>query len=203
MTVYADIEELKDRLDITTQNFEAQVAAALNAASRAVEHYCDRIFYQTSSQARTFEACHLYKLKLGAYNDLVSVTSLKTDAAGDGTFETTWSASDYQLLPSNPSSAPEQRPYTSVKAVASRTFPVPYTQFGRADRVEITGVWGWPAVPDAVEQATLILASELYRLKDAPFGIADFGEAGLIRLRENPRYAALLGPYRRHPVLVA
>lgn len=39
--------------------------------------------------------------KLWLDDDLLSITSLKTDDDGDGTFETTWAATDYQLLPMN------------------------------------------------------------------------------------------------------
>jgi hypothetical protein len=39
-------------------------------------------------------------------------------------------------------------------------------------------------------------------LKDAPFGVAGFGEFGAVRVRNNPRAMALLQPYRRLPVLV-
>ena len=44
------------------------------------------------------------------------------------------------------------------------------------DRIQVTGVFGWPAVPLAVKQAALIAAADLFRLKDAPFGVAGFGE---------------------------
>lgn len=203
MADYVSVEELKSRLTITTQNHELQASQACTAASRAIEQHCNRFFYQTDSEARTFAACDPYKLKLGAFNDLVSVSSLETDAAGDGTFETTWASSDYQLLPHNPGSAPETRPYTKIRAVGSRTFPVPLSVAARHDRVQITGVWGWPAIPAAVTQAARILAGELFVMKDAPFGVADFGEQGLIRVRENPRLMSLLSPYRFQPVLVA
>jgi hypothetical protein len=61
--------------------------------------------------------------------------------------------------------------------------------------VEVTGVFGWPAVPAPVVQATMLVASELFRLRDAPFGVAGFGEFGAVRVRENPKVAALLDPY--------
>jgi hypothetical protein len=71
-----------------------------------------------------------------------------------------------------------------------------------AAAVQVTAQWGWTAVPSGVKQATELAAAEIFRLKDAPFGVAGFGEAGLIRIRENPKLAMLLGPYRRNPVKV-
>ncbi|HEU4543051.1 MAG TPA: hypothetical protein VFR23_18110, partial [Jiangellaceae bacterium] len=153
--LYATVEALKSRLSDTATADDLEYHAACFAASRAVESLCDRVFYRSASASRTFEPCDLYRLQLGSFNDLVTLTTLKTDAAGDGTFETTWAATDYQLYPVNPAAAPESRPYTEVRAVGSQTFPVPYSRSTRVDRVEITGIWGWPKVPYAVKQATL------------------------------------------------
>lgn len=200
--LYATVEALKSRMQISTSTHDFEVHEACFAASRGVEQYCERTFYQVT-ETRTFVPRDYYDVLLPEWNDLVSVTTLKTDASGDGTFETTWASTDYQLLPHN-RSGPETKPFTAIKALA-RTFPLPTTRLARDDRVEIAGVWGWPSVPQAVKQATLILAHELYVLKDAPFGVADFGEMGLVRARarENPKVATLLGPYRRNAFLVA
>ena len=39
------------------------------------------------------------------------------------------------------------------------------------DRIQVTGTWGWPAVPVLVRQASLMLATELFKQKDAPAGM--------------------------------
>lgn len=196
---YCSLEELKSRLGSaatsTTNDFELKVA--IETAARAIDSICDRRFWR-GTDTRTFTACDLYQVHI---DDLVSVTTLKTDDAGDGTFETTWDTSDYQLLPVNPSAAPETRPYTSVRAVAGRTFPLPWGANARKDRVQIVGVYGWPAVPVAIKQACLLLAVDYYKLKDAPFGVQNYGDFAL-RVRENPRAMGLLAPYERYPVLV-
>jgi len=187
---------LKNRVRITNTNQDYEIPAACFAASRAIEQACERTFYRTASATvRTFVPSGMYELKLGPYNDLVSLATLKTDTAGDGSFATTWAGTDYQLLPLNPGAAPEVRPYTKIKAVLN-TFPV-VTGFGRDDRVQLTGVFGWPAVPWAVKKATQLLAEEM--LKDAPFGVAGIGDFGVVRVRENPRIKALIGPYI-HPI---
>jgi hypothetical protein len=54
-----------------------------------------------------------------------------------------------------------------------------------------------------VKQACLLLAAEILKLKDAPFGVAGFDGFGVVRVGQNRRATALLGPYRRWPVLVA
>lgn len=203
--LYCTVETLKSRLGIpltdTVDDFELH--GACFAASRWIERYCERIFYRTASEARTFEPTGLYLLRLPEYCDLVSVTTLKTDASGDGTFETTWQATDYQLRPVNPTAGPETKPYTEVKAVGTLIFPLPVPTLMRTDLVQVTGVWGWPSVPAAIRQAAAVLAAETFKLKDAPFGVAGFGELGLIRIRDNPKVASLAGAYQRNPWLGA
>lgn len=202
--LYASVAALKSRLGIpasdTADDFELH--AACFSASRSLEQYCERTFWRTDAGTpRSFEPANLYYLKLPEFNDLVSVTTFKTDSSGDGVYETTWSASDYQLYPVNPGAGPEQKPYTKVKAI-HRIFPMTYPPLMRTDVVQITGVWGWPAVPWGVRQAALILAAETFKLKDAPLGVAGFGDLGVIRIRDNPKVAAYAGPYRRNAVLV-
>lgn len=201
--LYCPIESLKSRLDISTTGSDFELHAACFAASRWVEQYTERVFWRTASAARTFEPTSLYCVTLPAFCDLVSVSAVKTDSGYDGTFATTWSASDYQLLPHNTYAAPEQLPYNEVRAVGSYNFPawwaLPRT---RRDTVQITGIWGWPKVPPAIRQAAAIIAADTYKLKDAPFGVAGQGEF-TVNVGENRRAQRLLDPYRRFPMLVA
>lgn len=201
--LYCPIEMLKSRVGLleshTTADYELH--AACFAATRSVEQYTERVFYRTLSQARTFEPDSCYCLTLGEYNDLVSITALATDAAFDGTYATTWSASDYQLLPYNPAAAPEQLPYTEIRALG-KTFPIACGTPGRRNTVQVTGIWGWPKVPMAIKQATAIIATDLFSLKDAPFGAE--GQADFVtQVGDNRRAMRLLDPYRRTVVQVA
>ena len=181
-----------------------EVIVAVQAACRAVDNYCQRYFYRVTA-TRTYVPQDLYRTKI---DDLVSVTTLATDPAGTtaqgGTFPVTWPAGSFQLLPYNPGNPGEPFPYTSIRAVGGLTFPyvVPLILM-RMDRVQVTGVFGWPAVPLAVKQASLIMAADLFRLKDAPFGVAGFGEFGAVKITANPRVAQLLSPYCRAPFLAA
>lgn len=200
--LYATPAALKSRLKIPDTDDDFEIHGACFSASRWVEQYCERVFWRSQSEARTFVPTGAYSLDLPEFNDVVSVSAIATDATGDGTFETSWVSTDWQLLPYN-TSGPEAKPYTSVKAVGTKTFPSSSTVLARDDRVQITGIWGWPAVPYAVREATLVLAADHYKLKDAPFGVAGFGEFGSIRVRANPRVASLLDPYRRNAMLVA
>lgn len=200
--LYATPAALKSRLKIPDADDDFEIHGACFSASRWVEQYCERTFWRSQSESRTFVPHGYYCLKLPEFNDLVSVSAIATDATGDGTYETSWASTDWQLLPHN-TSGPETKPYTEVKAIGSKTFPLPSTALAREDLVRITGVWGWPAAPYAVREATLVLAADHYKLKDAPFGVAGFGEFGSIRVRANPRVASLLDPYRRNAMWVS
>jgi hypothetical protein len=203
--LYATIEALKSRLSIpstdTADDYELHQACF--AASRAIEHYCQRTFWRTAAgTARTFVPEDSDCLAFGPFCDLVTATAVKTDDDADGAFETTWSTSDYYLTPRNPTAAPEQLPYTGIRIV-TRLFPA-LRYACRDDLVQVTGTWGWPTVPYGIRQAALIAAAEAFKLKDAPAGgIAGMGDFGVVRIRANPQVAGFAGPYRLYPGGVA
>lgn len=202
-TLYCTVEELKSRLGITATTDDFELRLAVEAASRSIDDHCGRRFWRNaagSPETRLYAADDWYRC---CVDDLVSVSTLKTDSGGDGTFETTWQTSDYQLRPVNTVRATDTWPYTEIRAVGSQTFPLATGYGSRDERVQIAGVFGWPATPAAVKQAALVLAAEVFKLKDAPFGVAAMGEWGPVRVRQNPMAMTLLSPYVRYPVLVA
>lgn len=207
--VYTTLPELKTALSIpgTDTADDDDLQDAILAASRAIDGDCQRHFYQVT-EARTLAPTDAYRIRLGTYMDLVSVTSLQTDASGDGTWETTWAASDYQLLCAdgtpNTNAGPEPRPFRRIKAVGVQTFPIPSAwSTARDDLVQITGVWGWPTIPDRIRRACRMAAAEMFKLRDAPLGALGMADLGIIRVRENPKYQRLICDYRIMPVPVA
>lgn len=201
--LYATVDGLKDRMGINsaTTEDEYELHLACIAASRGIEHFCGRVFYRSpDATVRTFVSKDLYCLKLPAFNDVVSIASLKTDATGDGVFEETWASSDYQLLwGENPNlmSFPEPHPADRIEAVATKSFPCEYTRGTRRDRVQITGVFGWPSVPWDIKEAALILAQDLFTLKDGSRHSLGYNEFGRMRAKQNPHVVTMCSPYRR------
>lgn len=195
---YVSLAELKVRLGISDTNDDTGLTQAVNTASRWIEHYCRRQFNKTTTAAaRAFypEHCGLVKV-----HDFHTTTDLviKTDAGGDGTFETTLTSSQYELQPLNGIVDGEQGwPYWRILAVRT-TFP---TGTGRAS-VQVTAQWGWDAVPYAVKEACYIVAQETAKLKDTYAGQAGFGEFGQMVVRRAPQALDYLRPYRHMPVLV-
>jgi hypothetical protein len=198
--LYASLSEMKARFAITGTTLDDDLTRALGAASRDIDKVCGRRFYaDTMATARIYYPSSVLGVDV---DDFYSTNGLvvATDTGDDGVFETTWLSSDYQVEPLNGIVDGEPGwPYNRVAAARSRTFPV---SSYRAP-VQVTARWGWAAVPAAVREATLVLASELAKLKEAPFGVAGFGEFGPVRVRENPIAMRLLRPYVRHPVKVA
>jgi hypothetical protein len=129
------------------------------------------------------------------------VTTFKTDDDQDGTFETTWTTSEYELLTSegryNTAEFGETWPYRKVRTISSRHFPI-WSFSERRNLVQIVGTFGWSAVPDAVKQATLIQAALLLSRKQSTQGVAGFGDFGVVRVARDvdPTVRDLLSPYR-------
>lgn len=202
---YATSDELQAWAQIGGLAKADQMDLVLDAASRAVDEWCQRHFWQDGTDgdpvARTFESFSSLVVQLGPFNDLTSIgtPALATDTDGDGVFETAWSASDWQALPFN---RPDGRPYTSLCAVAGLRFPCGST--GRIDRVQVTGVWGWAEVPPPVKTACLIKASRLLTRMQSPNGIAGVDAFGPVRINRNEDgdVVSLLETYRRAEAVV-
>lgn len=197
---YTSVEELKDRLTITTTTTDLSCQMAVQAAANWVNRYCARHFYQIT-ETRTFVPYSIWEQPI---DDTVSITQLAVDFNGTGVFDQIWvQGTDYELnfdaYEFNMLTDGEPRPYTRARVInyagGGRFFPFVWP-FSRLDRIQIQGTFGWPAVPLAVKQATLQMAADLFKLKDAPFGIAGSSDWGLLRLpKQNPAVAALLAPY--------
>jgi len=202
---YCTLNEIKTRAGIglagTDTVDDTALELAVEAASREIDRWCRRRFWlDGSTSARTYlpEVVVDRLVHIDDYDPATAIT-VKSDDDDDGTFETTWTAgTDYQAEPLN------QNVYESgakwmLCLLGTRTLRGCWS--GRP-QLQVTAKWGWPAVPIAVKQACLILAFDLFKSKDAPFGVAGTNDFGVLRIRDNPQAKALLQPYR-HPGGVA
>lgn len=193
---YTSPAELKDRLSITDDDDNLAIELAVRSAARYIEGRCGRFFYQIA-ETRTFVPQGIYALRI---DDLASITSMVTDPNGDGTFPQTWTqGTDFELAYGhreyNQFASGEARPYREVHVIGGGSKFFPYTwPLTRADRIKITGTWGWPAVPDAITTASLLLAADLFKLKDAPFGIAGSSDMQM-RVQAGSQIELLISPY--------
>jgi len=204
---YADLVDLQSRLGGTNNSGDdAAMTSALLVVSRGIEKFCHRQFNKaTSATARAYGTqsvgtCVLSK-NVAIVDDFHTTTGLviATDTSDDGTYATTWATSDRQLEPLNGIVDGETGwPYWLIRAVGSNAFPMTL----RRAPLQVTAQWGWTAVPHAIKEACLVVAEETFKLKDAPFGVANLGEWGVARVKANPMAMAMLAPYRRDAVLV-
>jgi hypothetical protein len=183
------------------------VGAAITAASRAVDAYCDRTFDDAGTvSARKFVPCSGYEVEV---DDFSTVTGLivATDTGYNETYGRTLTiGTDFRAEPVNQRRGGIAWPYDTLSAAGSAIsyayiFPVPIV--GRPYTVRVTARWGWATVPEPVQQATKVMAAQYYKLGEAPFGVAGFGEYGSIRVRDNPIASNLLRPYARAAIAVA
>lgn len=189
--LYATVATVKQRLDRNDTKDDDAIDDAIEAASRMIDGLTSRAFYQAVDEARYFTAEDSGYLEV---DDLVSVTTLETDSDGDRTYEDSWASTDYDLEPYN--GAAKGLPYTSIAITPAGRYGFPV---GTARGVKITGTWGWPSVPHAIRDATIIQAIRLLKRKDAPFGVSGSPDLGLMQSipKVDPDVAAMVAPYRR------
>jgi hypothetical protein len=131
---------------------------------------------------------------------VISVTAFNVDTSGNGVFDQSWiQGTDYQLIVGrneyNVNAAGVARPYRKAQVLqAGKWFPFVWP-YSHLDRIQITGTWGWPAVPPPVSQACLVLSAQWFKEKDAPFGVAGVSDFGVVKVQTNPWVTELLRPY--------
>jgi uncharacterized phiE125 gp8 family phage protein len=165
---YVTAAELKSYLRIADTADDAELALAITTASRAIDGFCHRQFGQVAAaEERSYTAYWDRRARVWviAFDDLQDITGL-TVTVEAGTVDA------YTLEPVN--AAQEGRPFTRLY-VDPASVGKPTTQ--RND-VTIDAVWGWDAVPAAVEQATLLQASRFHARRFSPYGVAGSPEQG-------------------------
>lgn len=189
---YCTLNELKSALRITDSLDDTLLENAIEAASRRIDNECSRRFYKDqSATARVYTSDRHDMLFV---DDVSSTTGLvvKIDDDGDGTFETTLTLNvDYQIEPLN--NLAQGKPVLLLRALDT-LFPI---ASNKRALVEVTATWGWPSVPDAICEATVLLASRQFKRLDSPLGVAGFGDLGAIVVRRiDPDVAALIEAYK-------
>lgn len=144
---YATVEQYRALTGKTDTSADAQIIIDLIAISRYLDGKLGRWFNKDAS-----DTTRLYLpdsiIDTLHVEDVVSVTEVAIES-GDS-FD---AITDYLLLPLNADKQPEPRPFTSIR-LRNSTFPADY-------QVRVTGVHGWPNVPDAIQRATIHLAAIL------------------------------------------
>lgn len=191
---YITLKALKNYLKIDDSVEDQLLEQIIESASRTIDRIANRRFYLDSvATVRQYRQNNQLVLSV---DDIGSLTGLvvKTDPDSTGTYQTTLTLNqDYILDPVN---APNKgRPWTMVTIVGSNGFSLPVNA---RPQVEVTAKWGWPSVPDDIEQATYILSSDLYKRKDSIGGVLGLSELGAIRMSPIGRdIANMVRAYRK------
>ena len=185
---YIEVDDLRDLLRDQLTAYDAEYERAIGAASRSIDDYCGRHFWkETVASARTFRPDRYDLVWCG---DISSATSLvvKTDDDADGVYETTWTIGTDFIL--EPFERMNNSPYERIAAVGSKVFPTPTTAWARGaqrrPRVQVTALWGWPAVPDEVKSATAIVAVDHFRAKDLMHVASTYGNDVRVARDQSP-----------------
>ena len=196
---YVTLNAVKDELGRSDVANDARIEAAINSASRHIDDYTGRRFWQDSTVvAREFYADDALELQssVDAVLDISTTTGLivKLDDGDDGTFSTTLTINtDYVLTPAN--AADDGEPFTGIRLVDG-LYRFPSSSSNRPG-VQVTAKFGWASVPDPVVQACLIQSVLLYKATDAALGGLSFGDGAFLRVRGglNPIAQSLVDRY--------
>jgi len=192
---YVSLALVKKALRITDDIDDEILELSIEAASREIDGYCERVFYATT-ETRVFIPRDSFTCEI---DDLTSLTTLKTSSTGES-FDVTWTSTDYQLEPLNGQAGGLVTPSTRIRAVGDYVFPTfePRNVNHYEATVQVTGTFGFTPIPTAIEQAALLLTLRQYRRYDSPLGVAGFDEMGVVRVgRIDPDVSKLISPFRR------
>ena len=159
---YATPAEYKDQKEKTSPDDDLAIARELLAVSRMIDRSLGRpagFNKDAAPVARVFVPQK--NSPVLRVDDLASIPvstgeiAIDTDSAG--TYVTELVTADYELLPLNAATGPEARPYRQIGLLSWRD----RTQWAAGQRVRVTAIWGWPAVPSAIVAATIELTGIL------------------------------------------
>lgn len=190
---YCQVADVRSQLgDDGDKLDQALIERAINAASRAVDRWCGRRFWQDLAAAvRLYAADDPFTLSVADISTMDGLL-VEVDQSASGTW-TALDAADYHLEPLNADADGDAFAWWTLVVDNRRGLPI-----SRRPLVRVTAQWGWSAIPDDVVEATIIKAVNLFKRKDAPFGVAGFADFGAVRIgRSDPDVVDLLRSFRR------
>jgi hypothetical protein len=197
---YATLADVKAAARITDTIDDSLLEIAIESSSRDLDAYTERVFYSTGATAvtRVYIPQDIYLVET---DDIISVTTLKSDSTGNGTFDITWTpGTDFQLEPLNGRAGGIDTPATRIRAIGEYLWPVyePRNVNSNQASVQVTGVFGFASVPIAIKQATILSALRAYKRYESPTGVLGFSDMGVVRIgRLDPDVQRLVDPYRK------
>jgi hypothetical protein len=193
---YCTVQDVRDHVEDTKAVIaETLIERAISAVSRGIDRHCGfprrKFWLDATPTTHTYFVSDLYEVWV---DDIGDISGLVVETISGGVTDT-WTTDDYHLEPLNADASGGAYAWTKVVSHNGRAFPRDFYQ----STLRIRTRHGWSETPDEVFSATLLKAASLIKRKDAPFGVAGFGDFGVVRLRaEDPDVGELLAPFRRY-----
>lgn len=192
---YTTAAALKAYLGIDGAGDDALLATLIAGAQAVIDRYTGRTFEAAADSTRTLCVGKDSKGRmLYLDGDLAAITSVATNADNGSGGTALTVNTDYRTLPRN------STPYYALQLTAMTAYTWTYTA-DPEDGVAIVGKWAYSeTAPDDIVQATLRLASYMYRQKDAQvFDVTAMAQSGMMMLPSGiPKDVRdMLRPYRR------
>jgi len=191
---YITLANLKTYLKIDDSVEDTLLEGIIESASRSIDRIANRRFYLDSTvSARTYRPVGNIRVIVDDFGTTTGLI-LKTNPDSSGTYQKTLTLNtDYIVEPMTALAKGRPLNYLTIVGGTALSLPVNYRP-----QVEVTAKWGWPSVPDDIEQATYILSADLYKRKDSIGGVLGLSELGAIRMSPLGRdIAAMVRAYRR------
>lgn len=189
---YCTVEEVKEELNIATENYDSIFQSLVIQAKTFIDNYCDRAFDATAA-TRYFDgsASPLF------IDDIASISGISDgiwlDEDGDGTYESAMATTDYIFYPLN----------TTPKTYVKISTDSDYGGFASGIRkgVKIVATWGYAStVPAPIRLAAIIQVCRWFKRKDSAFqDVVSNSELGTLTIYKgiDPDIQQLLAPYVR------
>jgi hypothetical protein len=136
---YAHRDQLKDACSIAVSatGDHDQLDMCLETDSRLIDDWLGSHIYPRV-ETRFLTPRETQRLRLD--RPLLAVTTLRTDAGGDASYESTWTTGMYYLNPANATGESPPQPFWEIEVRATSTSVFPE---GISRGVELAGTWGW------------------------------------------------------------
>ena len=195
---YGDLKGYKLRFfdgDVDDHEDDEFLEPIIEATSRLIDNVTGRRFHAVDEK-RYYSPLDAEMIFI---DDLLTVSTLKTDGDGDRTYETTWDTGDYDLMPLN--AATDGSPYTIIEPAIDGSYVFPRMRAS----VELDGSFGYCAStdqPTPITEALYLGAHRIRKRLDTPLGVSASAALGQLQVRvselqTDPDFMALLDPYIR------
>ena len=173
---------------------DTYIEAIVHGVSRSIDKYCHRRFYTTAAdETRIYSGFGIGDICYT--DDILTITTLKTDDDGDRTYEITWATTDWDGKPDN--YAVDVLPIMWLEMAPNGRYSFPLHN----KSVQIVGKFGYKSTtPDDVAQAALLQSVRLFkRVREAPFGVVGSSDMGtsIVIPKFDPDVELLLQPFVR------